>query len=71
MHSELDMPLTLSVTGVFLNGRAEKVRKNKMFTQPALHKIWHEEPYSLNLEGMLLVNFHHPNVQFQILAPIF
>lgn len=44
------MLLKMYCMGVFLNGRAEKVRKNKMFTQPALHKIWHEEPYSLNLE---------------------
>uniref|UniRef100_K1Q114 Uncharacterized protein n=1 Tax=Magallana gigas TaxID=29159 RepID=K1Q114_MAGGI len=39
------MLLKMYCMGVFLNGRAEKVRKNKMFTQPALHKIWHEEPY--------------------------
>ena len=39
--------------GVFLNGRAEKVRKSRMFTQPALQRIWQEEPYSLNLEGVL------------------
>ncbi|XP_061192548.1 uncharacterized protein LOC133200775 [Saccostrea echinata] len=44
------MLLKMYCMGVFLNGRAEKVRKKAMFTQPALEKIWHEEPYSLNLE---------------------
>ncbi|KAK3090786.1 hypothetical protein FSP39_014618 [Pinctada imbricata] len=43
IHSKLTIRSLFA--GVFLNGRAEKVRKTQLLTKPNLEKIWNEAPF--------------------------
>jgi hypothetical protein len=42
--------LCFAILGIFLNGRTEKLAKQKVLTKPALERIWNE-PSIIDFQG--------------------